>query len=58
MKSSRSKNKSLTGSIKCLGKQSESEEIQLENSLDFLHNEVIKKIKIDLETSKNKTIKL
>jgi hypothetical protein len=58
MKSSRSKNKSLTGSIKWLGKQSESEEIQLENSLDFLHNEVIKKIKIDLETSKNKTIKL
>jgi len=54
MKSSGSKNKSLIGSIKCLGKQSELEENQLDNSVDFLHNKVIKKIKIDLEKNKNK----
>jgi hypothetical protein len=54
MKSSGSKNKSLIGSIKCLGKQSELEENQLDNSVDFLHNKVIKKIKIDLEKTKNK----
>ena len=55
IKSSKSKNKSLAGSIKCLGKQSEIDEEELK-SVDFLQTEVIKMIKIDFfnkTTNKN-----